>query len=155
DALGGGLVVAAERVVHHREVAEGADERVGDDVGEGDLLAADGALGVVDEAAVLGHKLDRDLPRGGGRGDLEAGLHVVHEACGGAAERRERGALGRRRAGGLRRGLGPPGLGRGRRGRGRAVAPRLRGGGRAAGPLLRDGLGDGRARRGLGGGGRV
>jgi hypothetical protein len=103
DALGRALVVAAERVVHRGEVLERLDERVRDEVGERDLLAADGALVVVDEAAVLGHELDRDLPRGRRRGDLEARLHVVHDAGGGPAERLELGAL---------RGGGPAGFSR-------------------------------------------
>ena len=74
-----GLAVGAldEGGVHHRHVVgDGPHDGVADEVGEADLAAALAAQVAVDDPAVDLEQLGRDLAEAGGRGHVEAPLHV-------------------------------------------------------------------------------
>ena len=78
ELLNGGLA-ALKRVAHVQvgHLAQRLDQRVADEVCEGDF-AADGARQVrVDQGAVFDEELGGNLALGGGRGDGERGLHVL------------------------------------------------------------------------------
>ena len=76
-----------EVVVHHRDVIrDRAYQGVADDVGEADLAAPGPAQVAVDDAAVDLEELGRDLAERRGGRDLEAGLHVGHDAGADAAD---------------------------------------------------------------------
>ena len=66
-----------ERVRHHREALGGLDDRVPDEVGEGDLLARRGQLGVERLAAGVENG-GRDVAERGRRGDRQRLRHVGH-----------------------------------------------------------------------------
>src|SRR5581483_4238359 len=113
-------------------VAQGLDDGVADEVGERHLPAPRPGQVVVQDLAVDLQQPGRHHPEAGGRGDGEAGLHVLDDAGPGAPDglgaRREGGGNGLRRGlgrggGGLGLGLGG-GLGLGRGGR-RTVASLL------------------------------
>ena len=72
--------------VHRRHLGQRLDQREADEVRERDLAAATTGEVVVDDDAVVDHQLGRDGAHRGGRGDLERGLHVGHDARGRAAQ---------------------------------------------------------------------
>ena len=97
--------------VHVGEVVERPDQRVADQVGEGDLPAAGTGQVVVDDDAVVGQQLGRHRAHARRRRHGERDVHVLDHGGGRAAQRRL--LAGRDRAG-LRgrllgRGLGPGG----------------------------------------------
>ncbi len=82
-------VLSGERMAHHGMALGRLDERVGDEVGEGDFLPAAGGLeGGVDPPPPLFEGGDRHYPEGGGRRHRQALLHVGQELGGGALDRR-------------------------------------------------------------------
>ena len=129
-------VLLREGVVHRRHGLEGLHHRVADEVREGDLPAAGALEVVVDDDAVVEQQLHRDRAHGGGRGQLQRGVHVLRHGGGRAAQRHELRAVGG--AGRARR--RPAAWRRGRR---RAAAGRGSAGAAARGP----GRGSARARR--------
>ena len=68
--------------VHRRDLGEGLDDRVADQVGERDLAAARARQVVVDDDPVVDHELGWHGPHRRRRRYLEAGLHVRHHARG-------------------------------------------------------------------------
>ena len=105
------LAVVALEVggVHRRHgVGDRTHDGVADEVGEADLAATRATEVAVDDLAVDLEELGGDVAEARGRGDAEAGLHVLHDAGRGATQR-------------LALGLGRRGRGRGdhRRSRGR------------------------------------
>src|SRR5690606_16178968 len=116
-------------------VGDGPDDRVADDVGEADLPTPGAFQVAVDDPAVDLEQLGRHVAEARGRRHAEAGLHVGHDAGGGAPERLA-GLLAtvrRGRGAGGGRGPGCSGGCRRRRGRGsRGGRRRCRGGGLAA-----------------------
>ncbi len=73
-------------VVHARESVERPQDRPGHDVGEADLALARGLAVLVEDAAVLLEGADREVPHRGRGGNVEARLHVLHDAQGPAAD---------------------------------------------------------------------
>ena len=73
-------------------VVERLDQRVADEVGEGDLAAAGAGEVVVDHDAVVPEQLDRHRAHARGGRDAEAGVHVGHGAGGSALRARCRSA---------------------------------------------------------------
>ncbi len=71
-----------ERRLHRGHLLEGPDHGPSHQVGEADLAASAGAQETVDDAAVLLEKLRRDEPERRGRGDGQAGLHVLDDPFG-------------------------------------------------------------------------
>ena len=146
DGLAVHLVVVH---VHGRELGQGPDDGVADQVGEGDLAAAGTGQVGVDDNAVVDQQLGRNRPDAGGGGHLEAGDHVGGDGLGRTAEDRDNIFLGCGGCLDVLRELGRNRLGAGARlGLLRAVA------GYRSGGLLRGARGSGRCRRCRRGGGR-
>ncbi len=76
-----------EGAVHVREVVERPDQRVADQVGEGDLPAAGAGQVVVDDDAVVGQQLGRHRAHARGRRHGERDVHVLDDGGGRAAQR--------------------------------------------------------------------
>src|SRR5690606_30699451 len=72
--------------VHLRQLAQRLDDGVADEVGEGHLATAPAGEVVVDDDAVVDEQFGGHRPHAGGGRDLEAGLHVLHDPGGGAAQ---------------------------------------------------------------------
>ena len=136
-----------EGVVHGRLGLDRLDDRVADEVGEGDLAAARALEVVVDDDAVVPQQLDRDGAHAGRGRDREREVHVLGGGGGDAAQHGVGRLVARRR--------GSRGL--------RVLRDRLRGagaglGGGGRGPRLglrrrrRRRLGGGRGGRGRSGG---
>ena len=94
-----------EADVHLRHRPQRLDQRVADEVGEGDLAAAGAGEVVVDDHPVVPQQLDRDRAHRGRGRDGQRDVHVLRGAGRGAAEH----------------GVGRLVLGRGRRGRARSL----------------------------------
>ena len=93
DGLAVHLVVVH---VHGRELGQGPDDGVADQVREGDLAAAGTGQVGVDDHAVVDQQLGRDRTDAGGGGDLKAGHHVRGDGLGRSAEDGDDVFLGRR-----------------------------------------------------------
>ena len=78
--------IDVEAVVHLRHRAQRLDQRVADQVGEGDLAAAGAGEVVVDDGAVVPQQLDGHRADRGRRRHRERGVHVLRGPGGRAAE---------------------------------------------------------------------
>jgi hypothetical protein len=85
DAVGRAVQLGV-RVVEAREGLERPQDGPGHQVGEADLAPAGGVAVLVEEAPVLLEGADGDRADGGGGGDAEARLHVLHDAHGAAPD---------------------------------------------------------------------
>ena len=124
----------AERRVHVRHRLQRAQHRVADEVRERHLAAAGAGEMVVEDLAVDLEQLRRDRSHRRGGGDLEARLHVLDDARGGAAQRLRLLAVEHDRRGGVRGRGGSAGAARPAVRRG---AARARCGGAATGGWVR------------------
>ena len=106
-----------EGVVHGGHGGHGADERVSDEVREGDLATAAAREVVVDDDAVVHEQLGGHTAHAGRRGHRERRLHVAYDAGGGPAQRHDLAARGSRGRGRRSNGRGRNGCGGSLRGR--------------------------------------
>ena len=123
---GGPAVLQRVGAVHVRHLDERLDHGVGDQVGEAHLAAPRRPQAIVDEGAVVEHRLDGDLSEGRRRRDGQRGVHVRRDRLGGAphAGRLARGERVCARGEAEALGVGGQGRARGRQGRRRQIRAR-------------------------------